>query len=93
MKNLFGLKKQSEVEKPATKHGVPKMDNPPPPPAEVSGMPVYENPPPPPPLPKVWKSYRTDTCKDATSFLNENGIDPAFMIYGHNNQIFIFFKE
>jgi hypothetical protein len=67
-------------------------------------MPKYENPPAPPEKPapmemldkktevKIWKYYRASSCSDVTSFLNESGIDPAYMIPGINGQINIFYK-
>jgi len=43
--------------------------------------------------PAVWKSYRANGCSDAAAFLNENRIDPEFMLPGTVGQIYIFYKS
>lgn len=41
----------------------------------------------------VWKNYRANGCSDAVAFLNENRIDPDFMLMGGAGQIYIFYKS
>lgn len=39
-----------------------------------------------------WKSFNGNSCGDVTNFLNENKVDPLFMIPGANGQIRVFYK-
>lgn len=106
MKNLFNRKNQSLEVSVLENQGEfqPTVDNTQELQVKQNSMPKFENPPTIPEKPasmeiqdkktevKIWKCYRASSCSDVTGFLNDSGIDPAFMIPGTNGQINIFYK-
>lgn len=80
----FLKKKDTNVEATeVTENGMPKFQNPPKVPSPVT----FDVPP-----PKDWKSQRFHSCSEATDFMNENKVNPEFMVPGPSGQIFIFYK-